>query len=105
MQVRGGYGEQRENLDNKTWTVVSKERNVLVDILNADPEIITDVDTSIVLLHYCRSDLQTSQVTMKAGSGCNARSSVMVQMRSYKNLAVIASYVLAQIKLHSYIIL
>ena len=44
------------------WTVVSKERNVLVDVLNADPEIITDVDASIVLLQYCRSDLQMSQV-------------------------------------------
>ena len=81
---RGGqHGEKRENVDghHKTWTVVSKERNVLVDVLNADPEIVTDVDTSIVptTVLYCGSDEQRSQVTMKAE--CNARSSVLVQMR------------------------
>ena len=54
--------------------------HALMDVLNV--EIITDVDASIVLLQYCGLDEQMSQVTMKAE--CNARSSVMVQMRSQK---------------------
>ena len=37
----------KENADIQMWTVVSKERNVLVDVLNADPEIITDMHECI----------------------------------------------------------